>query len=165
MLINMFWSWIDALRRNFHERSFPHELEYVAASGFFFFATVLHWLQKYLFSCLLSLRLVQHTGFHTSLLSGDWCSELFSSRGGLVCIFQNKIPQFGVTLTPLIPFTLFFFATWFFLICQHLQKKILHTPLFQMLNGCCIKPDLIPTNIGPLEKLTFSKFVYYGDTN
>lgn len=73
-----------------------------------FFATVLHWLLKYLFCSLLLLRLVQHTGFHTPLLSEDWCSELFSSRGGLAYIFQNKIPSFGVTLALLIPFILFF---------------------------------------------------------
>jgi len=85
-----------------------------------FFATVLHWLLKYLFSCLLLLRLVQHTGFHTPFLSEDWCSELFSSRGGLACVFQNKIPSFGVTLTLLVPFMLFFFAIQFSPICQHL---------------------------------------------
>lgn len=73
-----------------------------------FFATVLHWLLKYLFCCLLLHRLVQHTGFHTPLLSEDWCSELFSSRGGFTRIFQNKIPSFRVTLTLLIPFILFF---------------------------------------------------------
>lgn len=100
-----------------------------------FFATVLHWLLKYLFCCLLLHRLVQHTGFHTPLLSEDWCSELFSSRGGFTRIFQNKIPSFRVTLTLLIPFN--FHSLQFSTICQHLQKKrMLLTPLFQSLNGC-----------------------------
>lgn len=74
---------------------------------FFFFATVQCWLLNYLFWCLLLLRLAQHTGFHTPLLSEDWCSELFSSWGGLAFIFQNKMSSFGVLLTLLIPFMLF----------------------------------------------------------
>lgn len=104
----MFWSWINALRRNSLQREQLSSRACVCCCFRFFSVLVLHWLLKYLFRCLLLLRLVQRTGFHTPLLSEDWCCKLFSSREWLSCLFQNKIPPFGVTLTLLILFMLFF---------------------------------------------------------